>query len=246
MHDIDRALFETQFESEQYESDEYGAGQNEWPNETEGELYESPYGESGSYESGDRESELATELLEITTEQELDRFLGKLIGTAVSGARNFARSKAGRAVGGVLKGAAKQALPGLGRALGDTFGVGDLGQQAGTWLSGQFETGLQTEGLSAEDRQFETARAFVRFADDTAQRAARAGGGNPSAAAKQAAVAAARKHLPGLVQGGGQGGGQGAGPGGGQGGGPAGPRRQSGRWIRRTEGNRTYIVLLGA
>jgi hypothetical protein len=225
MHDIDRALFE----SEQYESDEY-TGENEWLGESEGELYESPYGESGgyesgSYESGDRESELATELLEITTEQELDRFLGNLIGSAVSGVRNFARSKAGRAVGGVLKGAAKQALPGLGRALGDTFGVGDLGQQAGTWLSGQFESGLQTEGLSAEDRQFETARAFVRFADDTAQRAARAGG-DPTAAAKQAATAAARKHLPGLVQGG-------------QPGRP-GPRR-SGRWVRRD--NR--IILLG-
>jgi hypothetical protein len=221
MHDIDRALFETEAG---YAGEEEWSGEEEYTGEGELFEYSTGEGETTGYEFGDRESELATELLEITSEQELDRFLGSLISTAVSGVRNFARSKAGQAVGGILKNAAKKALPQLGQALGDTVGAGSLGKQAGSWLGGKLELGLQTEGLSAEDREYEAARAFVRFAGDTAQRAAQAGG-NPATAAQQAATAAARRHLPGLLQGGGSGG----------------TRSQSGRWVRR--GN--HIVLLG-
>jgi hypothetical protein len=175
MHDIDRALFESETEDEEFA-------------EAEGEA---------AHEYPSHEVELATELLEVSGEAELDRFLGKLISGAVSAARGFARSDAGRAVGGVLKSAAKQALPHLGSALG-----------------------LETEGLSEEDSEYETARAFVRFANETARRAAQAGG-DPAAAAKQAAVAAAQRHMPRLAR-----------P-------DSATRQQSGRWVRR--GNRIVI-----
>ena len=208
MHDIDRALFE---------SEAFGEGEHNEYQE---------FGETSEYELA-----LASELLEVTTEAELDRFLGKLISTAISAARGFAGSDAGRAVGGILKSAAKQALPQLGRAVGDVVAPGRggaLGQRAGQWLGGRLELGLQTEGLSAEDREYEIARAFVRFADETARGAAQAPPTVPPAvAAQRAAIAAAQRHLPGLV------GARGAG---------GGDRGTEGRWIRR--GNR--IILLDA
>ena len=210
MHDIDRALFETEQETDLTEVDEF-------------EFTELP-----DQEADDEESELANQLLDVTSEAELDQFLGKLIGRAAKGARNFARSSAGRAVGGVLKSAARQALPHVGQFLGNAVGGGAggaFGRRAGQWLGGRFELGVDTEGLSAEDAEYEVNKAFVRFAVDAAKRAARTTGGDPAATARSAAQAAARKHLPGLVQDGSR---------------PEGKRRQEGRWIRK--GNR--IVLL--
>ncbi len=207
MHDIDRALFEA--EAENY-----------------GETYET-FGE-------DREQEQVAGLLEVTTEEELDRFLGDLLNTAVSAARNFAGSDAGRAVGGMLKSAAKQALPQLGQLAGDALRpggqAGAFGRKAGEWLGNRLETGLQTEGLSAEDREYQTAQAFVRFANETAQEAAAAAGSAPPrAVAQQAAIAAAQRHLPGLLRL--------PGP-------AAGPPASAaeGRWVRRGH----HIVVIGA
>ena len=52
--------------------------------------------------------ELAAELLEITNEQEMDRFLGDLISRAGSAVGKFVSSPTGQALGGLLKGAAKK------------------------------------------------------------------------------------------------------------------------------------------
>lgn len=207
MHDIDRALFESE--------SEYGGS-------AESELFEQESSES-------QELALANQLLEVVSEEELDRFLGDLIGQAASAARNFASSDAGRAVGGLLKSAARSALPQLGQVLGDVVLPGKggaLGQRAGQWLGGRFELGQETEGLSAEDREFQAARSFVRFAQEAAeQTAATAARMPPAAAAQQAATAAAQHHLPGLL----------SPP---MGASPA----MEGKWVRR--GHR--IVILGA
>src|SRR3712207_3919182 len=87
MHDIDRALFE----QEQW-SGETGY---EYEDETEYETYE-VFGESAD----SRETALAAELLEVSIETELNRFLGNFLGKAVSAAKNFASSDVGKAVGG--------------------------------------------------------------------------------------------------------------------------------------------------
>jgi len=97
--------------------------------------------------------------------------------------------------------------------------------------------GLELEGLSSEDREFEGARQFVRLAGQTASTAASAPqGANPRAVAQQAATAAARQHAPGLLSGNGA---------------PLSSDSQqlgatggvrTGRWLRR--GNK--IVLYGA
>ena len=84
--------------------------------------------------------------------------------------------------------------------------------------------GMELEGMSAEDRDYEIARQFVRFAQAAAARAARAPA--PAATAVDAAVAAAgREFAPGLLLS--------------ESAFPAGP--QTGPWVRR--GN--SIVLIG-
>ena len=60
-------------------------------------------------------------------------------------------------------------------------------------------TGAELEGLSDEDKEFETARAFVRFAMEAGRLAAKAPSTQPPAAiATAAARVAARLHAPGL------------------------------------------------
>jgi len=174
-HQLDRALFEMEREGE---SEEAG-----------GRTYEA------------LEAELAGELLEISTEQELDRFLGKLLSSAVGAGKAFLASDAGKAVGGMLKGAAKQALPQIGRAVGDFISPGaggDVGSQLATAAGSRL--GLELEGLSAEDRELEAARAFVRFADETARIAEAAPPSvPPTTAASHAATVAAQHQLPGIA-----------------------------------------------
>ena len=68
MHDIDRAMFES--EQETYE----GAGESQESFETES--YESL---ESSQEADGREMEMAAELLEVSSEEELEAFLGNLV-----------------------------------------------------------------------------------------------------------------------------------------------------------------------
>jgi hypothetical protein len=70
------------------------------------------YGETGARVFSEQEEmELAAELLEVSNEQELDRFLGDLISKVGNSVGKFVRSSAGQAIGGVLKTVAKRALP---------------------------------------------------------------------------------------------------------------------------------------
>jgi hypothetical protein len=181
--------------------------------------------DSGQELGGEQnEMDLASELLEVGSEEELDQFFGKFL-------KRFSRSGAGRALGGMLKQVAKKALPIAGGAVGGMFG-GPLGAKLGSQLasSGGQMFGLELEGLSADDAEFEVARRVTRLAGDAAARLAHVpAGANPTEAAKAALAAAARRHAPGLaarIQGGGFAGGSGA---------------MSGRWVRR--GNR--IILYG-
>jgi hypothetical protein len=174
-------------------------------------------------------------LLEITSEAELDRFLGDLIGRAGHAIGKFVKSPEGQAIGGILKGAAKQILPTIGSAVGGYLGGATgakFGDDAASAAGRAF--GLELEGLSSEDRDFEVARRYVTFAGEAVKNLAAAPSNlEPRAAANAAAVAAAQSHAPGLLS----------------------PRQaamepqtnsplptgQSGRWMRR--GNK--IVLYG-
>lgn len=169
--------------------------QNEFQGEYQGE-YQGEANYEGTFNEV-TEMELATELLSINNEAELDRFLGKLFKKAVGGIKKLA----GGPLGGILKGIAKKVLPIAGGALGSFIpipGVGTaLGTAAGKAASNLFE--LELEGLSGEDREFEIARAYVRFAGNAARRAANMRSGNQTRNARLSVINAARKYAPGLV-----------------------------------------------
>ena len=219
MHDIDRTQLET-----------WETGYESGPYEFEGgSAFEGPFSEA-------EEMELASQLLEVSDEAELDQFLGDLFKKASRAVGGFMKGPLGKQLGGIIKGIAKKALPLAGGALGSFIPIPGVGTAAGTALgsaaSNLFE--MELEGLSAEDQEFEVARQFVKFAGEAAKQAAQTPPNvAPQDAAKSAVVAAAQQHAPGLLRpttppspaapgGGGQG--------------------RGGRWIRR---GRT-IVLYGA
>jgi len=246
VHDLDRTLDASESEFEyggdfeaadfdpEYEFEEEYEAADFDPEYEFDEEYEAVggYDTEGVFDEAE-EMELAAELLTVSSDEELEYFLGKLIKKAGQKIRKFAKSSTGRALGGILKGAARKALPILGRAAGTALG-GPVGGALGgrlAKLAGRKVFGLELEGLSPEDQEFEVAKRFVRFAGEAAKNAAKTSRSMaPMSAAKVAAKAAAHKHAPGLV--GARRPGSSASVGG---------RQRSGRWIRR--GRR--IVLMG-
>lgn len=133
--------------------------------------------------------EFASELLEVTSDAELDGVLRDLIGRVGQAVGRIISAPEGNAIGSVLKGAAKQVLSGIG---------GDMPQSADR------EFGLELEGLSNEDREFEIARSYVDFADAAVRNlASRPPFLHPEEAADAAVVEAAKTHAPGLLSWGG-------------------------------------------
>jgi hypothetical protein len=152
------------------------------------------------------EVQLASELLEAQSSGELDRFLGDIFSRAAStvgqAARAFASSDTGRALGGIVKDAAGQALPVLGRAAGQWLGGsagGDIGADIAKAAGDYF--GLELEGLSEQEAEFETSRAFVRFVWAAALLAASGPRDYPPRTVARRAIAeAARRYAPGLLE----------------------------------------------
>ena len=160
-----------------------------------------PYGQQETLNEMEEIAQ-AAELSGITSEQELDQFLGDLIHDAGKAVTGFVYSPAGQAVGGILKSAAKQILPGVGAALGGYVG-GPAGAQIGSQLAsgaGQI-FGLEVGETGEAESDFEDARNFVKFARHAAKRAAAADPNlSPVEQAKAAVVEAAKLLAPGLVK----------------------------------------------
>ncbi|SHJ47227.1 hypothetical protein SAMN02745146_3175 [Hymenobacter daecheongensis DSM 21074] len=137
MHNIDRTLQELEsplageFENEY----EYGA-QGEYGQELElgqefsGETYETSQQEQ-------QELEMAYQLLEVSTEQELSQFLSSLISKATGAASRFVASPAGRGVGQYLVDFGKKTLPQLAGQYGGQAG-GSAGGRLGAAIGGRF------------------------------------------------------------------------------------------------------------
>jgi hypothetical protein len=222
------------------ELDALEGGEGELWGEMPGETFEVGEGfEAGeSYESAESgrvfdevdEMELAGSLLEVASEAELDRFLGDLVRRAGRAVGSVVRTPIGQSLVGILKNAAGKALPGVGGLLDAAVAgaggsaLGEMPTEAGQLF------GMELEGLSQEDQEYEVARRFVRFGGAAAAKAAQAPPSMPpQAAAGNAAAAAARDHAPGLL-----------GP---RGRGRSGPGRRHarhGRWIRR---GRTIVIV---
>jgi len=225
MHDLDRtqSMFEWEAEEPEYAMEfEEGFGEElEFSEELE---QESPFDEA-------TEMELASELLSVSDEAELEQFLGSLIKKVGRSVGKLIKSPVGRALVSGLKGVAKKVLPIAGGALGGWVG-GPAGAALGSKLASMAGKtfGLELEGLSPEDQEFETARRVVRLAGAAARHAASVPPSVSAAVAAQKALSyAARRHAPGLIRG--------------FGGLPV-PmpgRGGSGRWIRRGR----KIILFG-
>ena len=148
------------------------------------------------------EMEQAAEFLEVMSDAELDRFLGNLISRASRAAGNFVSSPTGQALGSALKSAASRALPAAGHAIGGYLG-GQRGAQFGSQAASAAGRvfGLELEGLSPEDKEFEVARNFVRFASEAVRNASGASAtAAPRAAAQSAVIGAAERFAPGLLR----------------------------------------------
>lgn len=195
--------------------------------------------------------ELASELLEVNSEAELENFFGDLISKAGHAAGSFINSPTGKALGGLLKGAAKQILPVAGQALGGYLG-GSQGAQIGGQLASQAANMFESEA-EGEDREWEAANKLVKLAAEAVKNAAAAPGGmHPQVVATQALTEAAKLHAPELLtkatNGKSNGFSNGKSPSvtgnGSYAGTSTGAERgaRSGRWIRRGH----HIVLIGA
>jgi hypothetical protein len=218
MHDLDRTFMESEV-----------GGELE-----AGEAFEFASEYEGSGVLGEAEvQEMAAELLSVSNEQELNQFIGDLIKNAGRAIGSVVQSPVGQALGGVLKSVAQKALPIAGAALGNLIvpGVGGaIGGKLASTAGSLF--GLELEGLTQEDGEFEVAKQFVRLSTDATNHAVQATqqGQAPQQAVKEAVAQAAQKFAPGLLQvsqtdpqy-------------------PALAARKHGRWVRRG----SQIVLLG-
>jgi hypothetical protein len=173
MHDIDTIRMEYEHEGEGFNYE--GEFEMEAPlNETEEEV-------------------LASELLGVTSEAELDQFFGKLfkrVSKGVKGVGKFLSKNAGP-LAGALKGIAKTALPTVGAALGSAIPIPGVGTAIGGMLGNAASNMLEAEleGLNDEDREFEMAKRVVRL---TGQ-AAKAGARRPPTMNRRGAILAALK-----------------------------------------------------
>ncbi|HEX3146268.1 MAG TPA: hypothetical protein VHQ64_20000 [Pyrinomonadaceae bacterium] len=214
MHDIDRTNLESTYGEYANEfAGEYPAqGAAEYAGEYPGEYatgefegesesnYESPnefethdeYSQEGVFNEAD-EMELAAELLSVSNEAELEQFLGKIIKKA----GGFVSSALGQDLMDQVRGLAAKALPMLGSAVGNMIAPG-VGGAVGGKLAGSV-LGLELEGLSYEDQEFEVAKQIVRLGGEAARYAAQAADyGPPDQVAHEAFSAAAQQYAPGL------------------------------------------------
>src|SRR5262245_54471367 len=229
MHNIDRTNLESNYGAY---SGEYDAGEYSYEFESDQEF--ETYDQEGPFSEAE-EMELAAELLAVSNEAELDQFLSDLFKKASRAVGGLIKSPVGSALGGALKGVAKQALPMLGSAVGNALvpGVGGaLGGKLASAAGRMF--GLELEGLSYEDQEFEVAKGVVRLAGAAASNAAQAAPSTPPQQVVQSALTeAAQQHAPGLLSGAPKAAAR-----------PNGrcPHKNSGRWVRK--GN--VIILVGA
>ena len=162
-----------------------------------GEIVGETYGESPFSEA--EEMELAMELLSVSSEEELDQFLGKFLKRAWKGIK-----KVGKGVAKVARPFLKAALPIAGRVLGSFIPIPGVGTAIGGAVGSALGKALEMEfaGMEPEDREFEMARRVVRIAGSAARKAAQAAPNqNPQAAMQAAWTTAARRHVPQLAQG---------------------------------------------
>jgi hypothetical protein len=166
---------------QEYQPGEYAESEGEWS-----------YGEAEAQDEAEAvfdetvEMELASDLLSLGSEAELDQAVGKLMTGAARAVGGSIGRDVGQQLGSAIKQVAQQAIS----------AAGSPGAAAGEIY------GLETEGMSGEDQDFEVMRRLVRFAGAAAGRAARGArrGINPRALVRSSLMSAARRWAPGLLR----------------------------------------------
>jgi hypothetical protein len=141
------------------------------------------------------EMELAMELLEVTSEAELEQFFGNLLEKAWRGFKPVA-SGLSRPLGRVLKTVVKTALP-FTSTVADTY-FGPAGSAITGKLGSLVREALEAEtaGITAADRDLEKCRQFVQMAGKAASAAASAPTGtSPIALAQKVLATSAQEKL---------------------------------------------------
>ncbi|MEG1052191.1 MAG: hypothetical protein RSF79_09105 [Janthinobacterium sp.] len=175
--------------------------------------------------SEEEELQLAMELLEVSSEEELEQFLGNVFKSVWKGVKKVGSTiaKVAKPLGGALKAMAKTALPFVGGALGSMIPIPGVGTALGSALGRAASNALELEMENAAPafRELELARRFVRIAGQAARLAGDSDGS--TRAVESALTRALHQQLPHFRS-------------------PA-PQQEdeSGRWRRR--GNR--IVVMG-
>jgi hypothetical protein len=142
-----------------------------------------------------RSDELAAELLDVVNEGEFQRFFDRLAAQTARAGGDPIPPDTAHALLAFLRRTAERTVPTLTIALGDeprAAAAIPVAQSAARVY------GLEAEGMSAEDRDFEIARQFVRFARATLAHAAATSAPAPARAA-DAVARAGREFAPGLV-----------------------------------------------
>lgn len=190
VHDIDNIHYESLDDDEEYEGlFEFESPSFEGNFEGEGILDE------------DEEMALAAELLNVSDDEELEQFFGKIFKKAKRWGKKINRATGGL-LGKALRKVAKKALPVVGGALGN-FIVPGAGGLFGAKLASQAGKmfGLELEGMDSDEQEFEVARKFVRFASQAAADAAdNEAFMSPHQAVRQAMASSARRYAPGLYR----------------------------------------------
>lgn len=185
VHDIDNIHYESLDDDEEYE------GLFE---------FESPHFSGEGILDEDEEMALAAELLNVSDDEELEQFFGKIFKKAKRWGKKMNRATGGL-LGKALRKVAKKALPVVGGALGNFIvpGAGGLiGAKLASHAGKMF--GLELEGMDQDEQEFEVARKFVRFASQAAADAAdNEAFMSPQQAVRQAIVSSSRLHAPGLA-----------------------------------------------
>jgi hypothetical protein len=167
---------------------EFSSGQADFEDESALGIFDEP-----------QELQLAAALLAVVNEEQLDRFIVDLVGEAARVTGHVAKPSQVAAIRDVLSNSVHQVLPMAGMEHGGMRT--SIGAQLGTGLSamaGQV-LGLELEGLSPEDREFEAARQFVRFAGELVKKTLESSFDSDSQqAAHRAAAQAAQVYAPGL------------------------------------------------
>ena len=139
------------------------------------------------------------ELLSVSSEEELDQFLGKFFKRAWKGIK-----KVGKGIVKVARPFLKAALPIAGRALGSFIPIPGVGTMIGGAVGSALGRALEMElaGMEPQEQELELARRYVRIAGSALQQAAQAAPNqDPRAVMQTAWRTATRRHVPGLAQG---------------------------------------------